>query len=75
METRANHVWVGAVSLLILGALALFIVWLARLGGGAQEFMKGVAQVFLDAGSIPSVQDSYAGQVNTGPLQAVEAGQ
>ncbi len=37
METRANHVWVGAVSLLILGALALFIVWLARLGGGAQD--------------------------------------
>ena len=32
METRANHVWVGAVSLLILGALALFIVWIAGLG-------------------------------------------
>ncbi|MBO6525697.1 MlaD family protein [Erythrobacter sp.] len=37
METRANHVWVGAITLLILGALALFIVWLARLGGGAQN--------------------------------------
>ncbi|HBM06242.1 MAG TPA: MCE family protein, partial [Erythrobacter sp.] len=37
METRANHVWVGAVTLLILGALALFIVWLARLGGGDQN--------------------------------------
>ena len=32
METRANHVWVGAVTLAILVALALFIVWIARLG-------------------------------------------
>src|SRR5690554_1151746 len=32
METRANYVWVGAVSLLLLGLLALFIVWLAQLG-------------------------------------------
>lgn len=37
METRANHVWVGVVTLAILGALALFIVWIARLGGGAQN--------------------------------------
>ena len=34
METRANHLWVGFVTLLLLGALALFIVWLARLGEG-----------------------------------------
>jgi phospholipid/cholesterol/gamma-HCH transport system substrate-binding protein len=32
METRANYVWVGAVSLLLLGLLAAFIVWLAQLG-------------------------------------------
>jgi len=32
METRANHVWVGAVTLVLLAALALFIVWIARLG-------------------------------------------
>ena len=32
METRANHVWVGAVTLLLLAALALFIVWIAGLG-------------------------------------------
>ncbi|MEL7729040.1 MlaD family protein [Citromicrobium bathyomarinum] len=32
METRANHVWVGAVTLAILAALALAIVWIARLG-------------------------------------------
>src|SRR5918993_2810284 len=32
METRANYVWVGAISLLLLGLLAIFIVWLAQLG-------------------------------------------
>ena len=42
------------------------------LGGGAQDFMKGVAQVFVDAGSIPSAQDSYAGNVNIGPLTAAQ---
>lgn len=36
METRANHVWVGVVTLAVLGALALFTVWLARWGEGAQ---------------------------------------
>lgn len=37
METRANHLWVGIVSLALLAALALFIVWLARLGEGQQD--------------------------------------
>lgn len=37
METRANHLWVGAVTLVLLAALAAFIVWLARLGQGAQD--------------------------------------
>ncbi len=42
------------------------------LGGGAQSFMKGVSQVFLDAGSIPAARDSYADAVNTGPLEAAK---
>lgn len=37
METRANHVWVGAVTLILLALLAAFIVWLARLGQGDQN--------------------------------------
>lgn len=37
METRANHIWVGAVTLVLLAALAAFIVWLARLGEGASQ--------------------------------------
>ncbi len=43
------------------------------LGGNAAEFMKGVAQVFVDAGSIPAVSASYEGNVNTGPLAAAGA--
>ena len=37
METRANHLWVGAVTLVLLAGLAAFIVWLARLGQGDQR--------------------------------------
>ena len=36
METRSNHVLVGAVVLILLAVLALFTIWLARLGS-AQE--------------------------------------
>ena len=43
----------------------------AWLGGSAQTFMKGVAQVFVESGSIPSALDSYEGAVNTGPLGAI----
>ncbi|RVV98715.1 taurine ABC transporter substrate-binding protein [Mesobaculum littorinae] len=42
------------------------------LGGNAQTFMGGVAEVFLDAGSIGAVRDSYDDAVNTGPLEQVE---
>jgi len=38
------------------------------LDGGAQSFMKGVAEVFVNAGSIDSALDSYENAVNTGPL-------
>ena len=37
METRANHLWVGAVSLLLLAALAAGIIWLARLNNADQQ--------------------------------------
>jgi len=42
----------------------------AWLGGNAQNFMKGVADVFVNAGSIDGALDSYEGAVNTGPLSA-----
>jgi len=40
------------------------------LGGGAQDFMKGVAKVFVEAGSIDSALATYENNVNTGPLAA-----
>lgn len=40
------------------------------LGGNAATFMKGVADVFVEAGSIDSALDSYVDAVNIGPLQA-----
>ncbi|SFA69159.1 taurine transport system substrate-binding protein [Poseidonocella pacifica] len=41
------------------------------LGGNAQNFMKGVADVFVEAGSIGTALDSYEDTVNTAPLAAV----
>lgn len=38
------------------------------LGGNAQTFMKGVADVFVGAGSIDGALDSYDAAVNTDPL-------
>jgi phospholipid/cholesterol/gamma-HCH transport system substrate-binding protein len=37
METRANHVWVGTITLVLLAALAAFVIWIARLNQGAQN--------------------------------------
>lgn len=42
------------------------------LGGNAATFMKGVADVFVEAGSIDSALDSYEGSVNTAPLAAAK---
>ncbi len=40
------------------------------LGGNAQTFMKGVADVFVEAGSIDSALDTYENAVNAAPLAA-----
>lgn len=37
METRANHIWVGAITLLLLAGLAAFIIWLAGLSGSQDK--------------------------------------
>ena len=42
----------------------------AWLGGTVGNYMKGVADVFVEANSIDSALESYAGTVNTGPLAA-----
>jgi len=68
METRANHVWVGAVTLLLLALLAAFFIWLVQLGGGAQKeydifFPQSVGG--LANGSAVTFQGVQAGQVET----------
>ena len=40
------------------------------LGGGAQQFMKGVAKVFKDAGSIPEALGTYDDAVDSSYLKA-----
>ena len=59
----------GAISTMAFPTVAeqLSEKWL---GGNAATFMKGVADVFVGAGSIDSALDSYEDAVNTGPLQA-----
>ena len=42
------------------------------LGANAATFMKGVADVFVEAGSIDSALDSYVDAVNVGPLTAAK---
>ena len=37
METRSNHVLVGAVVLILLAVLAVFTIWLAQLNGGDEQ--------------------------------------
>jgi taurine transport system substrate-binding protein len=43
----------------------------AWLGGAGITFLKGVADVFVDAGEISGAKGSYAGNVNTDGLRAV----
>lgn len=66
METRSNHVLVGAVVLILLAVLCLFIVWLARLGGGDEReydiFYKQSVDG-LSRGSSVSFSGVPAGQV------------
>src|SRR5690606_5257923 len=66
METRANYVWVGAVSLVLLALLAVFIVWLAQLGNANRRdydifFEQSVGG--LANGSDVTFQGVYAGRV------------
>ena len=37
METRSNHVLVGAVVLILFAVLAIFTVWIARLSGSSEK--------------------------------------
>lgn len=70
METRANHIWVGAVTLALLGALAAFILWLASYGEGARQeydiFFKQSVEGLANGSQV-----SFSG-VPVGQVQAIE---
>ncbi len=66
METRANHLWVGAVTLVLLAGLAAFIIWIARLGEGQQDefdIFYGQSVSGLATGSQVSFAGVPVGQV------------
>ena len=68
METRSNHVLVGAVTLLLLAALAAFIIWIARLNAGDQNQYDIFFQQSVDGlaeGSGVTFSGVPAGQVTT----------
>ena len=60
METRANHLWVGFITLGLLIALAAFIVWIARLNQGASNEYDIFYKQSV-AGLANGSQVSYAG--------------
>lgn len=70
METRANHIWVGAVTLLLIAALALFMVWLAGWGERASQeydiFFKQSVSGLADGSQV-----SFAG-VPVGQVSEIE---
>ncbi|MDE2403752.1 MAG: MCE family protein [Sphingomonadales bacterium] len=70
METRANHVWVGAVTLGLLGLLALFAIWLAHLGEGSKNEYDIFFRQSVD-GLAKGTEVSYAG-VPAGQIKAIE---
>ncbi|KHK93005.1 MlaD family protein [Novosphingobium malaysiense] len=70
METKANHVWVGAVTLLLLAALAAFVLWIARLNEGAQHEYDIFFKQSVD-GLAKGSQVAYSG-VPVGQVKKIE---
>ena len=69
METRSNHVLVGSVVLILLAVLALFTVWLARLGGTQEKEYDIFFKQSVD-GLAKGSQVTYSG-VPSGQVKAI----
>ena len=69
METRANHLYVGIVTLVLLAAAAAFFIWLAQLGNANRKEYD----IFFDSvgGLAKGSQVTFAG-VPAGQVTAIE---
>lgn len=70
METRANHVYVGAVTLALLALLAAFIIWIARLNEGSRNDYDIFFKQSVD-GLAKGSEVAYAG-VPVGQIKEIE---
>lgn len=70
METRANHVWVGAITLMLLAAAAAFAIWLAKLNENAQNEYDIFFKQSVD-GLATGSEVAYAG-VPVGKISKIE---
>ncbi len=70
METRANHMWVGAVALILIALLAAFTIWLGRLGEGHQNQYDIFFRQSVD-GLAKGSEVSFAG-VPAGQIKDIE---
>jgi phospholipid/cholesterol/gamma-HCH transport system substrate-binding protein len=70
METRSNHVLVGAVVLILLAVLALFTAWIARLGGATKNEYDIFFKQSVD-GLARGSQVTYSG-VPSGQVKSIQ---
>ena len=70
METRANFVWVGAATLVLLVLVAGFTVWIAKLGQGSRDAYDIYFRQSVD-GLTRGAEVSYAG-VAAGQVTQIE---
>ncbi len=66
METRANHVWVGAVTLALMAGVVLLVVWIARINHPEQNLYDIFFKQSVDGvarGSAVSFSGVPVGQV------------
>jgi len=70
METRANHVWVGAITLALVALVAAFVIWISGLNEGAQNKYDIFFKQSVD-GLAKGAQVTFAG-VPAGQIEKIE---